>query len=699
MDVVERLPLEAASSHELIACEHRHRYQFAAPLCRGRSVLDLCCGSGYGSEILAAEASAVTAVDNDVATIEMARSALGGSGIEFEAADAIAFLGAAQRGRFDVIVCFEGLEHLAEPEAALALLREHAAAGTRLLVSVPNSRFLREDNPYHLTDFGYEEAREAFAGFPSMQLLPQYLAEGSLIVPAAASGSDVSVTLDGRDDPGYANHFIACAGFAEEEVAAVHHGRMQVEAAPAYNRHMKALERAYADLRRANARLTRQKLGKSGSAAASFLATADAWYRRYEAATARVAELEQQLQRLGAREPGTAAVSVPAPAPAQRCMNTWEDRYRRARETLIPWIEQTVELEGRTVLEYGCGNAPVSCAFAERVGRHVGIDIDAAAVETGRRMARERGVANLELQSHPVERAQEAMAELRGEVDVVLLYAVLEHLTLEERLAVLRLAREVVRPEGHIVVCETPNRLFPIDHHTSQLPFFTMLPDELALLQYERSQRPDFLHAIAEATLEGPEAAREQLTRWGRGVSYHELELVFGDLADYVAASNYEPALFAERPVQAEELALQRLLDRVRPDLAPVFSRAWLDLVLTAWPLERRPRFLRPWPLHTADSPGVSWTTADRLWLPDAEAKLSVRLPAATSRLVVGCLVDAKKVRVEARSAAGGRPASVAMAGEPGDAHYASFDLAEPSDALEVSLDRPGEIVFVGYEG
>ncbi len=189
-------------------------------------------------------------------------------------------------------------------------------------------------------------------------------------------------------------------------------------------------------------------------------------------------------------------------------MNTWEDRYRRARENLIPWIEATVPLAGKTVLEYGCGNAPVSCAFAERAERHIGLDIDAKAVETGRRDGRRAGArATSSWRRTRWRGSLEAMAAHRGEVDVVLLYAVLEHLTLDERLEVLRLAREIVAPDGHIVVCETPNRFFPIDHHTSQLPFFTMLPDELALMLYEHSRRPDFLNAIAAAMREGPEAA------------------------------------------------------------------------------------------------------------------------------------------------------------------------------------------------
>jgi 2-polyprenyl-3-methyl-5-hydroxy-6-metoxy-1,4-benzoquinol methylase len=43
--------------------EHWHRYHFAARWCEGKRVLDVACGEGYGSALLARGASRVTGVD------------------------------------------------------------------------------------------------------------------------------------------------------------------------------------------------------------------------------------------------------------------------------------------------------------------------------------------------------------------------------------------------------------------------------------------------------------------------------------------------------------------------------------------------------------------------------------------------------------------------------------------------------------
>jgi 2-polyprenyl-3-methyl-5-hydroxy-6-metoxy-1,4-benzoquinol methylase len=732
MDVVERLTLESAQADTMLACEHRHRYEFAAGLCDGRRVLDLCCGSGYGTAILARHAHEVLGVDNDAATIETARVTVGREvpNVSFELADAVAFLRGDIGGRFDLLVCFEGLEHLQALGHALALLREHAEGGLRIVASVPNDKLLGEQNPYHVTEFGYYEAIEAFAPFPSTLLVPQFLAEGSLICPSDAEQTEVTVTLEDRDEPEYANHFIFCVGFEPEEVQRTHHGRIQLNASPLFNRWAEDLKRGAWALRRENARLARARLGKAGSAAASALAglaareaQIAALQERCRVAESRVRELEESFAAIGAP-----AGSVPPPEAdaAQRPLadvpraasilldavearplalepgedpNSWEHRRRRAADFLIPWVEQTVSLAGKTVLEYGCANAAVGCAFAQRAERVIGVDIDEHWIEEGRERVRAQGLRNVELELHPLETILEAVAARRGQIDVFLLYAVLEHLTVQERLAVLRLAREVVKPDGAIVVCETPNRLIYFDHHTAQMPFFHLLPDELAVDYYRRSTREDFRAAIDSAAQQGREAAREAIVRWGRGVSFHEFELVFGDLSRHVIASNYDPILFGERPVHPEEVILARYLERCRPDLAPVWSRYWLDLILSPRPLAKRPPFLRPWSAETIESRDVGWTQWENLYLRGPDATLWVTLPHPTRRLVLGSVTQhGGRLVLIARPERMDAPLVATATAAPGQPAFTSFVLPAPAQRIALSAGSDCHVVFVGYE-
>ncbi len=724
MDVVERLTLEAAQADTMIACEHRHRYELAAEWCAGRRVLDLCCGSGYGSAILAHRARQVTGVENDAATVETATVTVArqAPNVTFELADAVAYLDGQLADRFDVIVCFEGLEHLHDLDRALVRLREHARRGVKMIASLPNDKLSDDRNPFHVTRFGYDEALAAFTGFPSVVMLPQFLAEGALIRPPGRAEIEVAVTPEGRDEPPYANHFVFFAGFDPADVKRSYHGRVQLNTSPLFNRWAEDLKRGTQTLRRENARLARARLANGGSAAAAALARTErdgaelsALEDRCRVADARIAELEQALastpwaleSERPKAEPGEPPVRTfqavearPLALAPEDHANSWESRRRRAAEFLIPWIEQTVPLAGKTVLEYGCGSAPVSCAFAERAGRLIGLDIDAAAIDHGRNQLRERGVTNVELELHSVDEAIDAAAAHRGEIDIVLLYAVLEHLTIEERLQVLRMAREVVRPEGAIVVCETPNRLIYFDHHTAQMPFFHLLPEELALDYYPRSPRKDFKDAIDAARRDSRDMGLPTLTRWGRGASFHEFELAFGDqLGRHVIASNYDPLLFGERPVQPDEVVLARYLNRERPDLAPVFSRYWLDLILSPSPVDKRAPFLRPWTADTTTSAGVGWTASENLRLVGREARLWVTLPQPTTKLVVGSVApDGRRLSLYLRPEGGHRPLISEHHAAAGTPAFTQFELDAPAQRLVLGASAACHVVFVGYE-
>jgi SAM-dependent methyltransferase len=302
-------------------------------------------------------------------------------------------------------------------------------------------------------------------------------------------------------------------------------------------------------------------------------------------------------------------------------MASWQERHDDARRHMLPFLDRVVGLSGRRVLEFGAGAGPISCALAPHVRSVTGLDIAAGDVELGRREVAQRAIDNVELHADSFERLLAITRERAGAIDLFLLFAVLEHMTIAERHAVLGLARDVLAPGGSIAIFETPNRLLWWDHHTSQLPFFGMLDPELAVAYADRSPRAGFatdLHAAGDRPL--------HLMRQGRGASQHELELALGPLDRRIVAGGYEPELFPTRHVHREELYLARFGAKLDPPLSPVFSRYWLDIVLRFDDAPPAP-LVHPWPFSTHGSHGVTLTAWETLRFAQDDAWLT--LPAA----------------------------------------------------------------------
>lgn len=271
MDVVERLTSDQVDEVSLIAMTHRHRYELAAELVAGMRVLDLCCGSGYGSEVLAATAASVAGVDVDDGAIADANRRYGDAGITFEQGDATEILGARLADRFDAIVMFEGLEHVSDLEATTAGLRRQADDGLLLVVSLPNSIPFGEENPHHETEFDQRTALATFERVGRPTILRQFHAEGSLIRGDGDGPLAGGSRLAERVEPDHCNHFIALFNVGDDLSRTVS-AQIRVVVAPQQNTYMLDLERANKRLWRTNQELARERLGKADSAAAALLA-------------------------------------------------------------------------------------------------------------------------------------------------------------------------------------------------------------------------------------------------------------------------------------------------------------------------------------------------------------------------------------------------------------------------------------------
>ena len=309
------------------------------------------------------------------------------------------------------------------------------------------------------------------------------------------------------------------------------------------------------------------------------------------------------------------------------------DKPALCRALLVPWVARQVELSEATVVEIGCGAGSKTTAFAPAVGRVWAGDLNGPHVRAAQLRMQALGISNVRLAHADARELLETVAGEEGEVDVCLMIAVLEHMTLSERLEALEKAWALLRPGGILVVVESPNRLLPWDWHSSRLPFFNMLPDELALRYAGHSPRGDYREVVQGALSRGHAEGLMELRRQGRGVSHHEFEVAIGALPDKIVADSYDAEIVQLNPVAADEVALLEFVRREGLDVAAGFTRYWIDLIL------RKPAGNGASPLSTPTLLELSWGYRVRLAaglarLYDESSMLEYALPEGARELV-----------------------------------------------------------------
>ena len=137
---------------------HRAPYVHALGLAGAGRVLDLGCGSGYGTAELADSLSRIVGLDrippdsqNRRANIDWVRADLRGNPLASDS--------------FDLIISFQVIEHLEDPTIYLESISRLLAPGGTALITTPNILTSDKINPFHVHEYASDELERCLAPF------------------------------------------------------------------------------------------------------------------------------------------------------------------------------------------------------------------------------------------------------------------------------------------------------------------------------------------------------------------------------------------------------------------------------------------------------------------------------------------------------------------------------------------------------
>jgi SAM-dependent methyltransferase len=139
---------------------HQAVYRWVAERCQGLDVVDMACGEGYGTDLLAARSARVTGVDANPEAFEHAQARYARPGVRF-ARDLVD----SYAEPCDAVVFLQTIEHVEDDEGVLRHFKEMLRPSGVAYVSTPNVLTLapagaeKSDNPWHLREYRPEQFR------------------------------------------------------------------------------------------------------------------------------------------------------------------------------------------------------------------------------------------------------------------------------------------------------------------------------------------------------------------------------------------------------------------------------------------------------------------------------------------------------------------------------------------------------------
>jgi SAM-dependent methyltransferase len=177
----ERHPLEGTKRFEseenyCLYLMHLKAYEQVTLLARGKTVLDLGCNNGWGTQVISRAAQRVVGVDVSQRAVDEARRAAGGGNVEFQRFDGkhLPF----DDGVFDLVTSCQVIEHIVDYASYLGEIRRVLTPDGLAVFTTPNARIrldpgMKPWSPFHVHEFNAAELPSLLrgAGFTGVQVM------------------------------------------------------------------------------------------------------------------------------------------------------------------------------------------------------------------------------------------------------------------------------------------------------------------------------------------------------------------------------------------------------------------------------------------------------------------------------------------------------------------------------------------------
>ena len=160
---------------------HQSDYEVAASLACAKTVLDLGCNGGYGTNVLGAACKAVTGVDVSPAAINAAKDKYNSGNLSFLLVDGLTLPFASSS--YDMVTSFQVIEHLADYDLYFSEIKRVLRPGGLLLLTTPNAAIRvhpgqKPWNPFHVHEFRASELADLVENhFEFAHVLGQWASE------------------------------------------------------------------------------------------------------------------------------------------------------------------------------------------------------------------------------------------------------------------------------------------------------------------------------------------------------------------------------------------------------------------------------------------------------------------------------------------------------------------------------------------